>query len=91
MRRAARIDSTQPEIVKAIRKIGGEVTHLHAAGQGIADIAVSYRQKWFFFELKSPGGKQNPDQLAWAAKQRAPVYVISSPLEAIRFLQDVKP
>lgn len=88
---ARRVDSTQSDIVLAIRKIGGEVTHLHAVGNGVADIAVSYRQKWFFFELKGPDGKQNEKQIEWAKKQRAPVYVVSTPLEVVRFLQDVKP
>ena len=92
MRRAARVDSNQPDIVKALRKIGAEVTHLHRVGKGVSDLLVSYRQKWFVLECKAKDPNDlTPDQRVWIGAQKAPVYTVCSPLEAVAFLQDVKP
>ena len=96
MRRAARIDENQPAIVKALRKIGASVTPLHAVGGGVSDLLVSFRQKWFVLEVKNPSKPKSdqeltPDQVRWIGEQKAPVYTVRDELEAIRFLQDVRP
>lgn len=96
MRRAARVDANQAEIVKAIRKIGAEVTHLHTIGKGVADLLVSFRQKWFVLEVKdgakcASARELTPDEEEWIGKQRAPVFVVTSPIEAVTFLQGVRP
>jgi hypothetical protein len=83
MRRAARVDTNQAAIVKALRKIGAVVTHTHTLGRGVADIFVSYGQQWFCLELKSKGGKLTRDEKKWCGIQRAPVYIVFSPEEAI--------
>lgn len=88
---ARRVDKTQAPIVDAIRAIGGEVTYLYRVGEGVADLLVSWRQKWFVLECKSKGGEVNADQKKWIGKQRAAVFVVESPLEAINFLQGIKP
>ena len=96
MRRAARVDSNQAEIVKAIRKIGAEVTHLHTVGKGVADLLVSFRQRWLVLEVKD-GSKPasarelTPDEERWIGRQRAPVFIVTSPLEAVTFLQGIEP
>jgi hypothetical protein len=38
MRRAAKIDRNQPEIVDALRRAGASVVHLHQVGGGCPDI-----------------------------------------------------
>ena len=40
MRRAARIDRNQSEIVEALRKLGASVQPLHGAHDGIPDLLV---------------------------------------------------
>ncbi len=40
MRRAARVDVTQIDIVQALRKCGANVLHLHSIGRGCPDILV---------------------------------------------------
>jgi hypothetical protein len=48
-RRAAKIDSNQLEIVKALRQIP------HVSVQtGVDDILVGYRKQTYWFEIKSP-------------------------------------
>ena len=43
MRRAAKIDENQPEIVDALRAMGCSVTILSAVGNGCPDILVGFR------------------------------------------------
>ena len=96
MRRAARVDDNQAEIVDALRRIGATVQPLHAVGQGCPDLLVGFRQANFLFEVKN--GKKPPsarkltkDEKDWIAGWRGPVVVVTSALEAIGFLQGVKP
>lgn len=92
MRLKARVDANQAEIVRAMRELGAEVTHMHQLGKGVADLLVSWRQAWYVFEVKSgPREELTPDQIEWIGKQRAAVVIITSHDEAIRFLQAVRP
>ncbi len=96
MRRAARIDVNQPEIVQALRKAGAVVTPIHTIGQGVADLLVSYRQKWLVLEVKDgakpPSARElTTDERTWIGAQRAPVYIVNGVLEALAVLQTVKP
>lgn len=88
MRRAARIDANQPAVVEALRRIGAAVTPMHTLGNGVADLLVSYRQSWLCMEVKDgslPPSKRALTDLEriWIGAQHAPVYVVTSPLEAI--------
>ena len=49
MRRAAKVDNTQPGIVKVLRDIGAEVW---IVGQPV-DLLVAFRGQWFVIEVKS--------------------------------------
>lgn len=94
--RVRRVDDNQVEIVKALRKIGAEVTHLHTLGKGVSDLLVSFRQRWLVLEVKDgskPPSKREltPDEKEWIAKQHAPVFIVNSPIEAVTFLQGIKP
>lgn len=91
LRRAARIDENQPAIVKGLEKIGAKVTPLHRVGQGVSDLLVSFRQRWFLMEVKNPEKPKadrelTPDQKKWIGQQRAPVYVVNDAQEAIDIL-----
>ena len=43
MRRAAKIDQNQPEIVAALERVGCQVLHLHQVGGGCPDLLVKTR------------------------------------------------
>ncbi len=60
MRRAARVDSNQPEIVENLRKLGCEVLHLHQLGNGAPDICVGFGGRNYLFEIKDP--RKTPSQ-----------------------------
>ena len=89
MRRAAKIDENQPEIVDALRKIGALVTILSAVGNGVPDLVVWYRGLWTMLEVKDgakppSARKLTGDQERWHAVHRdARVYVVTSAEEAI--------
>lgn len=52
MRRAAKVDSNQSEIVAAFRKFGCSVLPLHMVGGGCPDIAVGKNRKTILIEIK---------------------------------------
>lgn len=62
MRRAAKVDINQKEIVKAIRKVGYSVSHTHQIGQGFPDIIVGARGLNYLFEIKN--GEKSPSKRA---------------------------
>lgn len=96
MRRAARVDANQVEVVKALRKIGATVTPIHVIGKGVSDLLVSFRQRWLVLEVKDgakPPSKRalTLDEKKWIGEQKAPVFIVTSPLEAVTLLNSVAP
>ena len=91
LRRRARIDANQPEVVKALRKIGAKVAITAQLGNGFPDLAVAYRGKWFLMEVKD--GTLSPSARKLSDEERdfhaefcghAPVHVVENPEDAIR-------
>jgi hypothetical protein len=87
MRKHGKIDANHTEIVRALRDMGAFVQSLADVGNGCPDLLVSFRGKWFVFEVKSPGGKLTPDEAKWHNEARASVFVVYSAGEAIRVLE----
>lgn len=84
MRRAAKVDAVQREVVAHLRAIGADVRHLHAVGQGCPDLLVGYRRATYLLEVKSPGGSLTPAQVAWHRDWKGlPVAVVHSVEEAL--------
>lgn len=83
MRRAAKIDANQPDIVAALRAIGASVQSLAATGKGVPDLLVGWRGQTYLIEVKDgalppSARKLTPDQEAWhAAWTGKPVTVIT--------------
>lgn len=86
MRRAAKVDANQAEVIKALRDCGAAVTPLHQVGQGVPDILVSYGGVWYLMELKTKKGSVNEIQNEWMLKQKAPTYVVRTPAEACEII-----
>ena len=83
MRRAAKVDENQPEIVQALREIGATVEPLHFVGRGFPDIAVGYRGNNWLFEIKTKAGKLTEDEHDWHGDWRGQVHVIRTADQAI--------
>ncbi len=52
MKRAAKIDRNQPEIVAALRKAGALVYPMHQMGGGFPDLLVCFRGVYRLLEVK---------------------------------------
>lgn len=87
MRLAARTDSNQAEIVKALRDAGRSVVSLHRVGQGVPDLLVGNNGVNFLLEVKIKGGDFTPGQEKFAKEWRGEVVTVRSPLEAIEATQ----
>jgi len=90
-RRAAKVDENQREVVKALRKAGATVQHLHAVGAGCPDLLVGFRGINYLIEVKD--GKKPPsarkltdDQVIWHRDWRGNAHVVKSVTEALAVL-----
>lgn len=94
MRRAAKIDGTQTEIVESLRAAGCKVLSLAACGRGVPDLMVrplckepghgDYFGPLILLEVKNLSGRGNkltPDQVKFHAEW--PVTVVTSVDEAL--------
>lgn len=83
MRRAARIDQNQPQIVKDLRCLGVTVQPLAAVGEGCPDLLIGFRSRNFLIEIKNPDKPKRdqqltPDQVEWHAHWAGQVAVCRS-------------
>lgn len=93
VRRAARTDDNQAEIVAALRKIGATVQPLHTVGKGCPDLLVCFRRKLYLMEIKDgakPASERRltDDQARWIGEWGGPVQIVKSPEDAIASLME---
>jgi hypothetical protein len=92
MRRAAKVDRNQPEIVRALRQAGASVQCLHTIGQGCPDLLVYARGDLRLMEIKDglqppSGQKLTHDEQMWHMLWRGPVHIVTSVEEALNALK----
>lgn len=96
MRRAAKIDANQPEIVEALRAIGCQVQPIHTVGHGCPDLLVGAFGRTLMMEVKDgskpPSARQlTPDQQEWHSKWTGgPLCIVDSIEAAIRAVNAVR-
>jgi Holliday junction resolvase len=96
MRRAAKVDANQEQIVAALRAVGATVQTLAAVGKGVPDLLVGYQGKTLLLEVKD--GRRPPserrlteDQLVWHGAWRGgPLAVVDGVDAALRALGAIK-
>ena len=96
MRRAAKIDSNQIQIVSALRAAGASVQSLAAVGKGVPDLLVGYKGKTLLMEIKD--GRKPPsaqrlteDQLTWhGAWKGGLLAVVDGPEAALRMIKVIE-
>lgn len=87
MRRAAKVDANQAEIVDALRRVGASVQPLHAVGAGVPDLLVGYRFANYLLECKrDEKAKLTDRQVRWHEVWRGSVLTVTSPEDAIEQL-----
>jgi Holliday junction resolvase len=83
MRRAAKVDANQEDIVQALRAAGATVQSLAAIGKGCPDLLVGWQGDLFLIEVKAGKGKPNDKQQEWHEAWATTVYVVRTPQEAL--------
>jgi len=91
VRRAAKVDSNQAEVVLALRKIGASVTPIHMVGQGCPDLLVGFRGRTVVLEVKDgakppSARKLTDDEAVWFGNWKGEAYVVESAEQAIEVL-----
>lgn len=84
MRKIAKADNNQAEIVRDIRKAGGRVLHLHQLGNGCADTLVMYHGILLLVEIKSEGGRLTPDEQVFYNEWQDCMIVVYSAEEVLK-------
>jgi len=87
MKKHGKVDSNHVEIVETLRKFGCSVQSMAAIGGGCADLLVSRNGNTMVMEVKSKGGKLNPDQVKWRDEWKGLYALVYTPLEALRNAQ----
>ena len=83
MRRAAKVDANQREVVAALRGAGASVQLLHAVGEGCPDLLVGYKGLNMLLEVKDgskppSAQKLTPQQEIWHQDWRGHRVVVNS-------------
>lgn len=93
MRRAAKIDANQVEIVAALRAAGATVHSLAAVGNGMPDLLVGFNGATLLLEVKdgskSPSKRQLTEaQLVWHGSWAGgPTFIVTDVEGALRALK----
>lgn len=92
MRRDARVDTNQPDIVDALRAVGATVQHLHMVGGGCPDLLVGFRMQNYLLEVKTERGSMNQQQWDWATTWRGGgVHIVRSVEDALGVILGKEP
>ncbi len=86
MRRAARTDLNQAEIVRALKAAGASVALLHRVGEGVPDLLVGWKGRNLLVEVKGLSGKLTPAQGRWHDEWCTDVHVVRSVQGALDLL-----
>ena len=85
MRRAAKRDGNEAEIIQVLQQVGADVYKLN--DKALPDLLVGFRGTNYLLEVKMPKGKLTQAQKAWWDKpyngQRAIVHSVDEALDAI--------
>lgn len=85
MRKAAKRDGNEGQIVKALRERGASVIFLNLADG--PDLLVGVDHRTLLIEVKTPTGRLRPGQVQWHREWRGlPVSVVRSVEEALEVL-----
>lgn len=95
MRRAAKADDNQPQIVKAFRQLGFDVAHTHTIGKGFPDIVVGRNGINTLVEIKDGKKVKSQKQLTADEKEfhenwRGKIIIIESVEDVIEFSKNSK-
>jgi len=76
MRRAAKVDVNQTEIVNYLRSIGASVAITSTIGKGFPDLVVGWKGRNYLIEVKQAKGKLTEDQYNFAGHWKGQIAVV---------------
>lgn len=93
MRRAAKVDRNQAEIVEIFERYGFSVQRAQAMGSGFPDLILGYGGRNYLVEVKDwqkkpSERKLNALQQAWHSTWRGQVCVVETAIEAIKLAEE---
>jgi len=96
VRRAAKTDANQTQVISALRAAGAKVESLAAVGKGVPDLLCQYEGTFYLIEVKD--GQKPPsqrkltdDQVKWHSEWKSAFLgVVESPDEALKFIGAIK-
>lgn len=80
MRHAARTDDNQPEIVKALRKVGVQVYYIKKP----LDLLCALGKRNVLIEVKDEDGRLTKEQVEFIASWPGELHICQTPEQAIR-------
>lgn len=91
MRRAAKVDTNQAEIVEALRRAGASVFPTHTVGRGFVDLVCGFRGENYLIEIKDgsrPPSKRKltTDEREFHQTWRGSVHVVESVDQALQLI-----
>ena len=92
MRRAAKVDANQGEIVKALRNAGYSVAPTHGVGNGFPDIVAGRWGRNYMIEIKDGAKPPSAQALTQAERDfhhnwKGEVFIVTSPADALTQLR----
>jgi hypothetical protein len=91
MRRAARADTNQPDIVRKLRSLGASIWHTHTIGRGGPDIVVGYCGVNVLAEIKRDESEPlTPAEFKFHAAWRGQIVVLRGIDDAIGLLDKMR-
>lgn len=91
MRRKARIDANQNDIVGYLRGLGASVAITSTAGNGFPDLVVSLRGVNYLAEIKDPGQppsarRLTPQQQKFHDEWQGQICILETPSDCLKML-----
>lgn len=95
MRRNAKVDANQKQIVAALRQAGCSVQSLATIGKGCPDLLVGRNGKNFLFEVKDgakvpSARKLTDDEKQWHQTWAGQIAVVESIDDAVRLIEGIE-
>lgn len=91
MRRAARADINQPDIVRALRRGGASIWHTHTLGRGGPDIVIGYCGVNVLTEIKRDEREPlTPAEIKFHATWQGRIVTLTNEREAAQLLEQIK-
>ena len=91
MRRAARADINQPDIVRKLRTMGASIWHTHTIGRGGPDIVIGYCGVNVLAEIKRNEREQlTAAEVQFHATWQGRIVTIRTEGDAVQLLEQIK-